>query len=397
LAKRPPNPTLFTPAPLPVAALDDSGRLACLRLIRSSNVGPVAFRELINHFGGAEAALEALPEIAARGRRRSIRICPTERAEAELEAAHRIGASPLFTIEPGYPAALAASEQPPPLLYIKGRHDLLNQASVAIVGSRKASAAGSKLARQFAHDLQDRGFVVVSGLARGIDAQAHQAALPSTVAVVAGGLDVIYPPEHDALQAQIAEQGCVVSEMPPGFRPRGVDFPRRNRIIAGLSLGVVVVEAARKSGTLVTARLAAEMGRDVFAVPGHPLDPRAFGTNQLIKSGATLVTHASDVIEALQTLAGDLRPLDGVAEHAATFARPPPEPVPPPNDTDTETVLSALGPHPIEIDELARATGLSIRDVRIILLECDLDGVIERHGAQMVSLRPTSEPPPATA
>src|SRR6185503_11142179 len=274
---RPPEArTRLTPAPLPQAPLDAAQRLACLRLIRSDNVGPVTFRELINHFGGAEPALAALPELSRRGGRQSIRICPVAQAKAELDAADRIGARPLFTVEPGYPPALAEIEAPPPLLYVKGDIGLLARPMVAIVGARNGSAAGQKLARMFASRIGRAGYVIASGLARGIDAAAHEAALEGgTVAVLAGGLDNVYPPENADLQRRIGERGCLISEMPPGFVPRAQDFPRRNRIISGISLGIVVVEAARRSGTLITARAAADQGRLVFAVPGHPLDPRA--------------------------------------------------------------------------------------------------------------------------
>lgn len=379
---------LFTAAPLPVAELGAAERIACLRLIRSDNVGPVTFRELINQFGGAEAALEALPELARRGGTRGLKLCPRARAEAELEAAERIGARPLFTIEPGYPAALAVVDVPPPLIYVRGHTDWLNRPSVAIVGSRQASAAGHKLARHFAAELGAAGYVVVSGLARGIDGAAHEAALATgTVAVLAGGIDNIYPPEHAALHARISEQGCLVSEQPPGFAPRGVDFPRRNRIISGLSLGVLVIEAAKRSGTLVTARMAGEQGREVFAVPGHPLDPRAEGTNALLKSGATLVTEAADVIDSLAPLIA--RRGGGMAESTPTRPTahdtfvPPPLP---PGDGDRDRVLAALGPAPVDLDQLTRATGLPVRAVQIIIMELDLAGRIERHGGQLISL-----------
>lgn len=293
-------PSLFTAAPLPVSVLDDGERLACLRLIRSAQVGPATFRELINHCGGAKEALAALPSLARRAGGRTVRICSEADAEAELLAARKAGADPVFTIEPGYPTALAAIDAPPPMLYVKGRAELLSRASVAIVGSRHASAAGLKLSRTFARALAEAGLVIVSGLARGIDAAAHEASLDhGTVAVLAGGADVVYPPEHAALQDRIGEIGCLVTEQPPGFAPRAKDFPRRNRLISGIALGVLVVEAARRSGTLVTARFAGEQGREVFAVPGHPLDPRAEGTNQLLKSGATLATEPRDVLDAL--------------------------------------------------------------------------------------------------
>ncbi|MFA5952344.1 MAG: DNA-processing protein DprA [Hyphomicrobium sp.] len=379
------------PAPLPTAVFDDAERLACLRLIRSDSVGPVTFRELINHYGGAARALAALPELTRRGRGRTFRICSEGDAAAELAAAHRAGVRPVFTIEPGYPPALAAVECPPPLLYVKGDASLLSRPAVAIVGSRQASAAGIKLARLFADELSAAGLVIVSGLARGIDAAAHHASLArGTVAVLAGGLDVVYPPEHLELQRRIGELGCLVSEQPPGFEPRAKDFPRRNRLVSGISLGVTVVEAAKRSGTLVTARFAAEQGREVFAVPGHPLDPRAEGTNQLLKNGATLVTGPRDIIDALAPM---LRtPRDGnidtaFSEHAGSLAAnlsPPPLPREL-SDTDRDQVLSALGPSPVDIDEIVRATGLGVREVRIVLMELDLSGEIERHGQQLVS------------
>ena len=308
-------------APVPVSELGESERLACLRLIRSENVGPVAFQQLINHFGGASAALEALPELARRGGgRRAPRILPKGDAERELVAARRIGAIPLFTIEPGYPHTLAAIAHPPPMIYAMGQLALLNKPGIAIVGSRNCSAAGHAFARQIAGNLGAAGFIVISGLARGIDGAAHEAALESgTIAVLAGGLDIFYPPEHAALQRQISQDGCLVSEMAPGLKPRAQEFPRRNRIISGMAYGVVIVEAARRSGTLITARFANEQGREVFAVPGHPLDPRAEGTNRLIKSGATLITEAQDIVEIITPM---LRGNSGGAWEAPGFAQP---------------------------------------------------------------------------
>jgi DNA processing protein len=360
--------------------MSDGERIAALRLIRSENVGPVTYRELLKHYGSATAALAALPELSQRGGRR-IRVCGRDEAEAELEAARKNDAHLLLLGEAAYPAPLAALDIPPPLLYAKGDTALLQRPILAIVGARQCSAAGAKLARQFAHEIGRAGFVIASGLARGIDGMAHQAALDTgTVAVLAGGLDNIYPPEHAELQRMIGERGCLVSEMPFGFTPRGQDFPRRNRIVSGLSLGVVIVEAARRSGSLVTARLAAEQGREVFAVPGHPLDPRAEGTNKLLKSGATLVTEAEDVLAALTPL-----------------TRPPPRqlreepqaPVELPlqlSASDRDRIVAALGPAPIDIDSLVRGTGLNIRSVQIALMELALAGRIERHGGGLVSL-----------
>lgn len=389
---------IFQSAPLPTAPLGDGERLACLRLIRSENVGPVTFRQLINHFGGARAALDALPHLAERGGRRTIRICSLADAERELAAAARIKAQPLFTIEPGYPAALTAVDHPPPMVYAQGQLHLLNRPGVAIVGSRNCSSAGHAFARQLAGALGEAGLIVVSGLARGIDGAAHEAALASgTIAVVAGGLDIFYPPEHTALQRSIADRGCLVSEMPTGFKPRAKDFPRRNRIISGISYGVVIVEAAKRSGTLITARLANEQGREVFAVPGHPLDPRAEGTNSLIKSGATMITRARDIIDALEPMLRRERsapPRMQLAE--PTAKRPiPPEPaiaqVPGPGLEEASsnaraTIEQALGASPVHTDDLLRSTGLSAQQVRIALLELSLAGRLEHHGAHLVSL-----------
>lgn len=386
---KPDTPTLFQAAPLPIAVLGVEEQIACLRLIRSENVGAVTFRALINQFGGASRALEALPELSRRGgSRRDIVICTQAAAEAELAAADTAGARPIFTIEPGYPAVFAATDAPPPMLYVKGDCDFLNRSAVAIVGSRQCSAAGSKIARLFATELSEAGYIIVSGLARGIDRVAHEASLArGTVAVVAGGIDKIYPPEHGELFARIAFEGCIVTERPPGFIAREKDFPRRNRIIAGISLGVVVIEAAARSGTLVTARYANEQGREVFAVPGHPLDPRAEGTNGLIKAGATMVTSPDDVLEILAPIAG-LRapraaPFQGAPESEASLCD-----VPPSTDVgeaECNAVLATLGPAPTDIDALVRATGLSPRDVQVAVLELALAGRITRTGTGMIA------------
>ena len=376
------------------APLSSDGRLASLRLIRSENVGPVTFRELVSHFGSAERALDALPELSHRGGyRQPIRTCPREAAEAELAAAARIGARALIVGEPGYPQALAAIDPPPPLIYVKGNPGHLARPMLAIVGARNGSAAGQKLARLFASKVGGAGFVIVSGLARGIDAAAHEAALPTgTVAVLAGGPDNVYPPEHLILQQRIAEEGCLVTENPPGFAPRAQDFPRRNRIISGLALGVLIVEAARRSGTLVTARMAGEQGREVFALPGHPLDPRAEGTNALLKSGATLVTEPDDVLQALSPLLRE--PLSPARAPGGLTVRQEALPLDEPRTTpaslveaDRSRLLEALGPAPTDVDELARATGLSPRAIQIGLLELALAGRLERHGHHLVSLK----------
>jgi DNA processing protein len=397
-----PTEATAAPAPAPAPARESPGaplspaqRLACLRLIRSENVGPVTYRELVRHFGDAEKALEALPELSRRGGyRQTIRICPRDAAEAELAAAAKIGARTLLVGEPGYPEALAAVDPPPPLIYVKGNTGHLTRPMLAVVGARNGSAAGQKLARLFASRIGGAGFVIVSGLARGIDAAAHEAALATgTVAVLAGGPDSIYPPEHAKLQQRIAEEGCLVTENPPGFAPRAQDFPRRNRIVSGLALGVLIVEAARRSGTLVTARMAGEQGREVFAIPGHPLDPRAEGTNGLLKSGATLVTEPDDVLGALAPLLREpprrLAPASPMPRTAAGEVAPEArsQPVLPGIEADRERLLEALGPAPVDVDELARATGLPPRTIRIALLELALAGRIEHHGHHLVSLR----------
>ena len=374
-------------------------RVAWLRLIRSENVGPVTFRELVNQFGGATEALAALPVLSRRGgRRTSLRICRRDEAEAELDAVDRLGAQLVALGEAGYPPWLARIDAPPPLLCIKGQPRLVSRPIISIVGSRNGSAAGQKIARTLAADLGRQGFVIASGLARGIDAAAHRAALETgTIAVLAGGVDVIYPPEHAELHRQIARDGLLVCERPPGLDPRAQDFPRRNRLISGMAAGLIVVEAARRSGSLITARFAAEQGREVFAVPGNPLDPRAEGTNGLLKSGATIVTHADDVIGALEaTLAWRSPPLAGhVGERdpslgdESTDAGQSDRAADDPAATDVRArIIEALGAAPIELDEIARASRCTARDMRVVLLELDLAGRIEHHPGNMVSLMP---------
>ena len=366
--------------------LNDAQRLAWLRLIRSENVGPATFRALVNQFGGAQNAIEALPTLSRRGgRAQDIRLCSVTEAEAELEAADRIGAHLVALGEDGYPAALAQVDAPAPLIYVKGQLALADIPIVAIVGARNGSAVGQKFTRQIASALGLEGFVVASGLARGIDTAAHNAALEhGTIAVVAGGIDIIYPPENAALQNAIGERGLLLSERAPGFSPRGKDFPRRNRLISGIALGVVVVEAAERSGSLITARLAGEQGREVFAVPGSPLDPRAAGTNNLLKQGATLVTDVSDILDTLAPILG--RPTPAPIELASSDETLTPAPLPDIGQTERDRVIEALGPSPVDIDELIRATGLAARKVHIVLLELDLAGRLQRHGQQLVSL-----------
>lgn len=363
--------------------LSDRQRLHWLRLIRTPNVGPASFRDLINRFGSAETAIEMLPEIMmAGGASRPVRVPSVAEAEAELELARKCGARFVALGEHDYPQTLKRMDNPPPLLAVKGTAAVFGLPPVAIVGARNASLAGIKMARTLALELGRNGYCVISGLARGIDTAAHQGSLDTgAVGVLAGGIDRPYPPENAGLCDEIAERGAIVSEMPFGWEPRAQDFPRRNRIVAGLALGLVVVEAAQRSGSLISARLAGEMGRLVFAVPGSPLDPRAAGTNGLLKDGATLVTEAADVLEALA-------PLVGGQPYVPTKLEEPPDftATPPPVDSDRARVIEALGPVPVEVDELIRHTGLHPAQIFMILLELDLAGRLERHSGGRVSL-----------
>lgn len=362
--------------------LSDAQRLDWLRLIRSENVGPRTFRALLNRYGSAAAAVAALPELAHRGGAgRPPRICSAAEAEQEMRACARLGVRLIARGEPGYPAALRALADAPPLLAVRGEAGILLRPLVAIVGSRNASAVGIKMAQQLARDVGEAGLGTVSGLARGIDIAAHRASLATgTVAVLAGGQDRVYPPEHAPFVQELLEQGAAVSEMPLGWEPRARDFPRRNRLISGLALGVVIVEAARRSGSLITARTALEQGREVFAVPGSPLDPRAEGTNALIQQGATLVTQADDVLAVLRPMLeqGPPAPLtepDWEEELAAE-----------PESGDRQRVLELLGPAPVSLDDLIRLSGCSAGVVRTVLLELELAGRLERHGNSLVSL-----------
>lgn len=365
--------------------LSDDDRIDWLRLIRTDNVGPRTFRDLISHFGSARAALAALPGLAQRGgSARSLRICSREQAEAELTAARSAGVEYVTVDEPAYPMRLRMIDDAPPLLAVRGKHDVLARPLIAIVGSRNASAAGVKFSGQIARDLAAAGFVVVSGLARGIDAAAHRASVNTgTVAVLAGGHARIYPPEHVDLLEELLVNGVAVSEMPFAREPRAHDFPRRNRIISGLSVGVVVVEAARRSGSLITARLAGEQGREVFAVPGSPLDPRSDGTNGLLKQGATPVTEAADVIAAIEPILGREIRVSPVCESAPNT---PTISSSESGEDERSRIIALLGPTPVSIDDLVRLTAASAATVRTILLELEIAGRLERHGAGLVSL-----------
>src|SRR5487761_548679 len=366
------------------ARLSEEQRLDWLRLIRTDNIGPRTFRDLINHYGGARAALDALPALARRGGASGpARICSREDAEAELKAARARGVEFVALGEPDYPPRLQMIDDAPPLLAVRGKLAVLTPPLVAFVGSRNASAAGVKFAERLARDLGQAGFSTVSGLARGIDAAAHRASIATgTIAVLAGGHARIYPAEHGDLLEEILAEGAGVSEMPLAWEPRARDFPRRNRLISGLSVGVVIVEAARRSGSLITARLAGEQGREVFAVPGSPLDPRAEGTNGLLKQGATLVTEAADVIAVLEPILG--RGFDVPAQEPTPDV-PGPLDVEPGED-ERARIIGLLGPTPVSIDDLVRLSHTSPAIVRTVLLELEIAGRLERHGAGLVSL-----------
>ena len=351
-----------------------------LRLIRTPGIGPVAFRQLLMRFGSAEAALAAIPDLARRGGGKIPDVFPRDRAEREVATVEKLGARYLSLGRGLYPSALAEIEDAPPLLIAKGNLALLDRPMVAIVGARNASAAACRFARGLAHDLGQEGVTIVSGLARGIDSAAHDGSLESgTIAVIAGGIDIFYPPENEDRQKDIATRGLLVAEMPPGTEPRARHFPYRNRIIAGLAAGTVVIEAAPQSGSLITARLAAEAGREVMAVPGSPLDPRAQGCNQLIRDGATLIQTAADVMESITHLNCKVANPSSSFDHRPAVV------------TDAEPdirlrVEELLGPSPVPVDEIVRLSGAEPGAVQLVLLELDLAGRLDRHAGNKVSL-----------
>ncbi|RYY47159.1 MAG: DNA-protecting protein DprA [Sphingomonadales bacterium] len=353
-------------------------REARLRLLRSANIGPVTYRHLVARFGSAEAALEALPMLAARGGGRAPKICDIDKVRREIAAVEKLGARYLFLGEPDYPDLLAETDSAPPALIVRGRIDVLARSCVAIVGARNASAAACRFARQLALGLADAGVTIVSGLARGIDTAAHVGSLPGTIGVIASGIDIGFPPENRELQERVASEGLLVAEQPPGTEPLARFFPSRNRIIAGLSLGTVVVEAAPRSGSLITARLAGEAGREVMAVPGSPLDPRAQGCNLLIREGATLVQSVDDILEAI-------RPIDARAVRAPVSAWDGGPPIDA-SDAERSSVKGLLSPVPVAVDELIRQSGLAPALVQMVLLELELGGRLERHAGGRVSL-----------
>jgi DNA processing protein len=359
--------------------MTDEATIARLRLIRTPQVGPVTYAQLIARFGDAAHAIAALPDLARRGGGKAPAVADRSVAERELAFASRIGARHLFRGDADYPALLAELDDAPAAMMVRGDVGLLRRQTVAMVGARNASAAACRFARQLAAELARETVTVVSGLARGIDTAAHVGSLDGgTVAVIAGGIDIAYPPENAGLQERVASAGLLIAEQPPGTEPRARHFPYRNRIIAGLALGTVVVEAAPKSGSLITARLAGEQGREVMAVPGSPLDPRAQGCNGLIRDGATLIQNASDVLECLAPI--DTRML---RSPDAPFDGAPPQDA---DDGERHAVAGLLGPVPVAIDELIRQSGLTPAIVQTVLLELELAGRLERHAGGRVSL-----------
>ena len=356
--------------------VDDAA--ARLRLIRTAGIGPVTYRQLIARFATAAAAIEALPTLARRGGGKPPTLADPAAIDREMASTARLGARYVFIGEPDYPALLAEIDNPPPALIVRGDIALAHRPTVAIVGARNASAAACRFARQLGHDLAAADTSVVSGLARGVDTAAHVGAGPATIAVIACGIDVVFPPENAALQERIATDALLIAEQPPGTEPRARHFPYRNRIIAGLASGTIVVEAAPKSGSLITARLATEAGREVMAVPGSPLDPRAQGCNLLIREGATLIQSAADALE-------QIRPIDprSVRTPVNPFAGPPPADA---DDADRRRITDLLGPVAVPVDELIRQSALPPAIVQTVLLELELAGRLDRHAGGRVSL-----------
>jgi DNA processing protein len=365
----------------PSRQLSDQERVAWLRLSQTENVGPVTFQQLIRTYTTATAAINALPELSSRGgRRKPLKFYAIEAAEQAIARAQKINAQFVAMGELGYPPDLTQVPAPPPMLCVSGKIELSEAKSVAIVGARNASASGMKFARQLAHGLCEAGLLVVSGLARGIDTAAHEASVnANTAAVLAGGLDHYYPPENEKLQRTIAERGLLISEMLPGTAPKAEHFPRRNRIISGMAKAVIIVEAAMKSGSLITARFAAEQGRDVFAVPGSPLDPRCEGTNKLIKDGANILTSIDDVLDALDTPRyinnGQLFETESTDQVLSVQI----------GNVEREHIAQLLSPSPIEIDDLIRESGLPAAQIITILLELELAGRALRHAGGRIS------------
>jgi DNA processing protein len=364
-----------------VPVLSQAEAFARIRLLRSPNIGPVSYAQLLARFGSAEAALEALPDLAQRGGR-AYRPVAADIVEREVEAVRKAGARYLFHDQPDYPALLGEIDGAPPILTFRGELALAAKPCVAMVGARNSSAAAVKIAREFASALAGEGFTVVSGLARGIDGAAHEGAFPATIGVIASGIDIAYPPQHADLQERIAAEALLLAEQPPGTEPRGSHFPSRNRIIAGLASGTLVVEAAPKSGSLITARLAGEAGREVMAIPGSPLDARSAGCNQLIREGAVLVQVPEDVVELLSSFDGT--PRSSFREGSAFDFDHAPEEL---AEAEPADIAGLLTTAPVAVDELIRQSGESTASVQLALLELEIAGRLERHAAGRVSLK----------
>jgi DNA processing protein len=363
--------------------ISDGERRAWLRLARAPNVGPVTFAQLVRRFGSATAALAEVPRLVRRGGGDAASLPNEADARREIEVLARLGGRLIASVEPEFPRGLAALEAPPPIIAVLGHEVLLGREMIAVVGARNASALGRKLANRLATDLGAAGLVVVSGMARGIDTAAHEGALNSgTCAVVAGGIDVVYPPENAPLYERIRAEGVIVSEMPMGQPPQARHFPRRNRIISALARGVIVVEAAEGSGSLITANFALEQNREVFAVPGSPLDPRAKGANRLLRQGAVLTETADDVLGVLKPILGG-----GFQEPVRDLGDVPPAGGP--TDAQADRVRSsieeALGPAPTAVDELIRLCGAPAAAVLTVILELELAGRLARHPGNRVS------------
>lgn len=373
---------LFKSGRQSAAPLTDAEKLAWIRLSRTENVGPITFYRFIEQFGSASKALEAIPTLTAKSKKNLV-IPPLSAIEKEYERVRKNGGDILTAADDAYPLALASTEDAPPVLSVLGNTGLLNKPTIGIVGARNSSINGLKFAEKLAKNLGEAEQVIVSGLARGIDTAAHTGALPTgTIAVVAGGIDVIYPRENEKLYAEIREKGAILAENPLGVSPRSRDFPRRNRIVSGISQGVVVVEATLKSGSLITARLAAEQGRDVYAVPGHPLDPRASGPNALIRDGATLVRHAEDILETINNYSGTNQFCDAARPSYTVPLAANDELIDipyTPDATEAKNILiNAMSFTPCEINELIRSADIPASLAQTILLELELCGKVQR-------------------
>ncbi len=362
--------------------LNNEARAKRLQLLRTSNIGPMTYAQLMARFkGDIDAILEALPNLATKaGKSRNFKVPPISSIHKEMEKGEKMGARFIAHDEEDYPLPLSALNPPPPMICIRGKHEAFLKPGIAIVGSRNASAAGRKLTRDISSDLSKAGYTIVSGMARGIDGEAHAAALQHgyTIGVLAGGVDAIYPPEHAKLYDAVLDRGAIVSEMPIGYTATARDFPKRNRIITGLSMAVLVAEAATRSGSLISARVALEQGREVLAIPGSPLDERTRGSNNLIRQGAWLVENADDVIAALENSSPPMLLEPSTEPYSA-------QEIPEISSNLIESLKIALSPTPTHIEEIMRIVGAPLRDVQAALTELELDGFAETHAGGFAS------------